>query len=290
MLFPGFNTFDIDCNGTTIHGVSGGHGPALLLLHGYPQTHSMWHKVAPALSQLFTLVIPDLRGYGRSGKPVTTIDHAPYSKRAMAADMAALMQHFNHQTFAVCAHDRGARVAHRLALDWPEQVERMMLLDIAPTREMYAHTTDSFARAYWHWFFLIQKAPFPETLISAHPDKFWLSKCGIGAAGLTPFTEAALQDYLSCFRDPDVIHGSCEDYRAAATIDLQHDDEDDGRMVECPLEIIWAKDGVIERCFDALALWRIRAVNVEGYAMPGGHYLAEEQPQLLTQAIRKFFQ
>jgi haloacetate dehalogenase len=242
----------------------------------------MWHKVAPALSQHFTVVAADLRGYGASSKPEAVPDHGTYSKRAMAADMVGLMNGLGVERFAILAHDRGARVAHRLALDWPDRVTGMVLLDIAPTREMYANTTDGFARAYWHWFFLIRPAPLPERMIAADPRGFWLTKCGAGSAGLAPFTDQALDAYLTAFEDPRAIAASCEDYRAAATIDIRHDDDDAGRKVICPLRVLWGKAGAIEAHFDCLALWRERAERVEGEAVPGGHYLAEEAPDLVA--------
>lgn len=288
-MFDGFKRFDHDTGTATIHGVTGGSGPPLLLLHGYPQTHAMWHKVAPVLAKQFTIVATDLRGYGRSSKPQTAPDHAPYSKRAMAADMVSVMKSFGHQRFRIGAHDRGARVAHRLALDWPDRVERLAVLDIAPTREMYQATTEGFARAYWHWFFLIQPAPFPERMIAADPDAYWIKKCGSGSAGLSPFAEAALADYLSAFRDPATIHASCEDYRAGATIDITHDDADGGRKLACPLLALWGRTGAIEAHFDCLDLWRRRAENVSGEALSGGHYLAEECPDLVCQRFLQFF-
>ncbi len=287
-LFPGFRTFDIATSGTTIHGVTGGSGPPLLLLHGYPQTHVLWHKVAALLKDRFTIVAADLRGYGDSGKPATSADHAPYSKRAMALDMAEVMTALGHDRFFVCGHDRGGRVAHRLALDHAARVQRLAVLDIAPTREMYRGTTDAFARAYAHWFYLIEPAPFPERMIGANPDEYWLKKCGSGSAGLTPFAPAALAEYLRCFRKPETIHATCEDYRAAASIDLRHDNEDNGKKVACPLLALWGKNGVIERCFDALALWRERAADVRGQALPGGHYLAEELPEAVAERLVEF--
>lgn len=288
-MFSDFTSFDIEGNGATIHGVKGGEGPGLLLLHGYPQTHVMWHKIAPALARNFTVVAADLRGYGASSKPPSVDDHATYSKRAMAADMVRVMEFLGFERFMVGAHDRGARVAHRIALDWPERVTRLALLDIAPTREMYANTTDGFARAYWHWFFLIQKAPFPEAMIEADPEAYWRKKCGSGSAGLTPFTEAALEAYLTAFKDPEVIHASCEDYRAAAGIDIDHDDADGGRKVTCPLLVLWGEKGAIEAHFDCLELWRQRAEHVSGQALPGGHYLAEELPERVLSAFSEFF-
>lgn len=287
-VFDRFKQFDIDCKGTNIHGVIGGEGPPVLLLHGYPQTHAMWHKIAPSLSKTHTVVAADLRGYGKSAKPATTPDHSSYSKRAMADDMVELMAKLGHQRFAVCGHDRGGRVAHRLALDWPQRVDKMVLLDIAPTREMYRHTDDTFAKAYWWWFYLVQDAPLPENMIGADPRGYWLAKCGSGSAGLRPFSEQALAQYLECFSDPAVIHASCEDYRAAAGIDIEHDNADGDRKVECPILVIWGREGVIERCFDALGLWRQRAIKVDGFAMQGGHYLAEENPTELFDHLQKF--
>ena len=288
-LFPGFSTFDIATSGTTIHGVTGGTGPPLLLLHGYPQTHAMWHKVA-AILQRYTIVAADLRGYGDSGKPETTADHAPYSKRAMALDMVEVMAALGHKRFFVCGHDRGGRVAHRLALDHPGCVERIAVLDIAPTREMYRGTTNAFARAYAHWFYLIEPAPFPERLIGvgAQAEEYWRKKCGAGSAGMKPFAPDALAEYLRCFRNPNTVHSTCEDYRAAATIDMRHDNDDGARGVTAPMLALWGKHGVIERCFDCLALWRERATDVRGEALPGGHYLAEEVPELVAEHLERF--
>jgi haloacetate dehalogenase len=288
-MFDNFTSFDIDNGDVVIHGVTGGQGLPLLLLHGYPQTHVMWHKVAPQLATHFTVVAPDLRGYGQSGKPATSKDHAPYSKRAMAADMVNVMRALGHTHFGVAGHDRGGRVAHRLAADHPDAVSRLAVLDIAPTREMYHNTTDGFARAYWHWFFLIQPAPFPENLINQNSDQYFRHKCGSGSAGLSPFTNAALECYLAAFRNPDTVHASCEDYRAAASIDIQHDDADGEHKITCPVQVLWAKQGVIETHFDPLALWRQRATDVSGEALPGGHFLAEELPNQVSQHLIDFF-
>ncbi len=289
-MFAGFASFDVPLDGVTIHGVRAGSGPPLLLLHGYPQTHAMWHRVAPRLAQDHTVIAADLRGYGRSSKPATTPDHAPYSKRAMGADMVALMAHFGHPRFAICAHDRGARVAHRMGMDHPAAISRMTLLDIAPTREMYATGGPGFARAYWHWFFLIQPAPFPETLIGANPEYFLRTKIGsmgAGAAGPSPFSPEALADYIACWT-PATIHAACEDYRAAATIDIAHDDADGDAKLSMPVQILWGQNGVIAAEFDALALWRLRAENVRGHAIGNGHYIAEEAPDDLLAALLPF--
>jgi haloacetate dehalogenase len=292
-LFPGFRLVDIATPAGRIRARTGGDGPPLLLLHGYPQTHAMWHRVAARLKDRFTIVAADLRGYGDSFRPAGEPGHAQMSKRAMAADMVAVMQALGHGRFAIGAHDRGARVAHRMALDHEDSVSRLATLDIAPTREMYANTTDAFARAYWHWFYLIQPAPFPERMIGADPDAYWLKKCGSGPAGMTPFAPEALAHYLRCFRDPDVIHSSCEDYRAAASIDIAHDDEDDtlaggARKMAQPLLALWGAHGAVHRCFNVAALWAERASDMRGHALPGGHYLAEELPDLVAAEFANF--
>ncbi|WP_342359410.1 alpha/beta hydrolase [Terrarubrum flagellatum] len=285
-LFPGFVVNDIPTAGATIRCRIGGDGPALLLLHGYPQTHIMWRRIAPRLARRFTVICPDLRGYGDSSKPPSAPDHAPYSKRAMAQDMAEVMTALGHHKFFVGSHDRGARVAHRLALDHADRVLKLATLDIAPTREMYRDATDAFARAYWHWFFLIQPAPMPEKMIGADPDFYWTSR---RASDMKLFEPEALAEYLRCFRDPAVIHASCEDYRAAATIDIAHDDADGGRKVACPMLALWGERGAVHRCFDVLKLWRERADDVRGRSLPGGHYLAEELPDIVAQEFETFF-
>ena len=263
--------------------------PPLILLHGYPQTSAMWHGVAPILARSFQVVCLDLRGYGKSEKPVSDSTHYPYSKRAMAQDVVAVMQNLGHKKFLVGAHDRGARVAHRLGLDHPECVEAMVLLDIAPTREMYAGTTSDFARAYWHWFFLIQPHPLPEQIISKDPEAFWKLKCFNQARGENPFSTEALEEYLTAFKQSDTIHSSCEDYRAAASIDIEHDDADQGKKLLMPVLALWAKLGVIESCFNALELWRLRADKVEGEALEAGHYMAEEIPEEVAKRMSEFF-
>jgi len=263
--------------------------PPLILLHGYPQTSAMWHGVAPILARSFQVVCLDLRGYGKSEKPVSNSTHYPYSKRAMAQDVVAVMNNLGHKKFLVGAHDRGARVAHRLGLDHPDSVEAMVLLDIAPTREMYAETTSDFARAYWHWFFLIQPHPLPEQIISKDPEAFWKLKCFNQARGENPFSTEALEEYLTAFKQSDTIHSSCEDYRAAASIDIEHDNADQGKKLLMPVLALWAKLGVIESCFDALELWRLRADKVEGEALEAGHYMAEEIPKDIAKRMSEFF-
>ena len=285
-LFPGFRLLDVPTPAGTIRMRVGGQGRPLLLLHGYPQTHVMWHRVAERLREGFTLFCADLPGYGGSYRPPVTPDHRGHSKRAMADSLVAAMQALGQDRWSVGAHDRGARVAHRMGWDHPDRVSRLALLDIAPTREMYRDTTDTFARAYWHWFFLIQDPPLPERMIGADPDAFWRAKC---SDGLSFFDPRATEAYLSAFRDPAAVEASCEDYRAAATVDIRHDDEDGGRKLSQPLLVLWGDRGVIERCFDPLSLWHERAQDVRGRALPGGHYLAEERPDEVAAAFRDFF-
>jgi len=291
-LFPHFRALQVETDPTiTINAIVGGSGPPLLLLHGHPQTHAIWHRVAPRLAEHFTVVACDLRGYGESSKPQGAPDHANYSKRAMAADMVAVMQSLGFATFRVLAHDRGARVAHRLALDHPQAVERMALLDIAPTLAMYEQTSDTFARAYWHWFFLIQPAPLPERLIEADPAAYVRDVMGKRSAGLAPFDPRALAEYQRCLALPGAAHGICEDYRAAATIDLEHDrvDRDGGNRLALPLMVLWGEQGVVGRCFDPLKEWQRVAADVQGGALPCGHYIAEEAPDMLLERVLPFF-
>lgn len=276
-------------DGTGIFCRIGGTGRPLLLLHGYPQTSAMWHALAPQLARRFRVICADLRGYGRSHKPAGDAEHAAMSKRAMADDLCAVMTTLGHERFAILAHDRGARVAHRLGLDHPGRVSEMMILDIAPTREMYRDARSPFAQSYWHWYWLTQTAPMPEEMIGQDPDRFWLMKCDTAPAGLAPFCRQALAEYLTAFADPAAIAASCEDYRAGATIDIAHDDADGGAKLVLPLRILWGANGAIERHFDCLALWRERAVEVTGKALPGGHYLAEELPEAVLGEALAFF-
>ena len=290
-LFPGFTHRDIAIgDGIEIAATVGGAGPPLLLLHGHPQTRAIWHRVAPRLAERFTVVATDLRGYGDSSKPIGAADHANYSKRTMAADQVAAMKALGHERFDVLAHDRGARVAHRLAVDHADVVGRMVLLDVAPTLAMYEQATDAFARAYWHWFFLIQPAPLPERLIEADPAAYVRDVVGRRSAGLAPFDPRALAEYERCIALPGTAHGLCEDYRAAAGIDLEHDraDRDAGRPMTTPTRVFWGRDGVVERCFEPLVEWRRVAREVDGEALPCGHYIAEEAPDALLAAALPF--
>ena len=290
-LFPGFEQRNIEVEADIrIAAAIGGAGSPLLLLHGHPQTHVIWHRVASILANHHTVVAADLRGYGDSSKPQGTADHANYSKRVMAQDQVTLMRTLGFERFDVLAHDRGARVAHRLAMDHSAAVRRLILLDIAPTLAMYAQTTEAFARAYWHWFFLIQPAPLPERLIQADPAAYVRDMMGRRDAGLAPFDPRALAEYQRCAALPGAAHAMCEDYRAAAGIDLVHDraDRDAGRLLEQPLLVLWGAKGVVERCFRPLDEWRRVAREVGGEALPCGHYIPEEAPERLLSRVVPF--
>jgi haloacetate dehalogenase len=287
-LLPGFTEKDIETSKVRIRTAVGGKGPPLLLLHGHPQNHLTWHKIAPTLAERFTVVAPDLRGYGDSGKPASTPDHLPYSKRVMARDQIEIMQALGHERFAVVGHDRGGRVAHRMALDHPDAVTRLAVLDIAPTATMYARTDQEFATRYFWWFFLIQPYDLPERLIAGDPDYFLRKH--IEGQSKTPgaVEEAVFQDYLRCYRDPATRHAICEDYRAAATIDLEHDRADAERRVTAPLLALWGEKGVVGQLYDVLATWREKATLVSGRALDCGHTLQEEAPAALLQELIPF--
>jgi haloacetate dehalogenase len=289
-MFDDFTDGSAIVDGIRIKAIQGGTGPALLLLHGHPQTHAIWHKVAPTLAQDFTVVAADLRGYGDSGKPDGLPDHSNYSKRRMALDQIELMRTLGFESFAVLAHDRGARVAVRMALDHPHAVTRLVTLDIAPTLAMYEQTSFEFARAYWHWFFLVKPAPFPETLIRADADLYLKQTMGARSAGLKPFTPEAYAEYLRCLQDPQTAHGMCEDYRASITVDLEHDRETraKGEKIQCDFLALWGADGVIGQCFDPLKEWKQLSDHVTGSALSSGHYIPEEVPELLLERVRPF--
>jgi haloacetate dehalogenase len=269
---------------------AGRRRPPLLLLHGFPQTHAIWHRLADRLRRRFTLVMPDLRGYGDSDKPAGSADHSTYSKRTMARDALELMRGLGHEAFFVCGHDRGGRVAHRLALDHPRAVRALMLLDISPTATMYERTTMEFARLYYHWFFLIQPAPLPETLIGAAPLFYIRNKLGgWGSGGGGFFDRGALAEYERCFTS-EGIHAMCEDYRAAASVDLEHDRADAASRIACPVRVLWGERGVVHRLFTPVEDWRAKsAADVSGRALPCGHYIPEEAPALLADEIESFF-
>jgi haloacetate dehalogenase len=288
LLFPGFTAHDVPTSATQIHCIVGGSGPPLLLLHGYPQTHAMWHRIAPSLARRYTVVCADLRGYGDSGKPVSDDTHAAYSKRAMARDMIEVMRHFGFARFRLVGHDRGARVAHRLCRDHPDAIAQVVLLDISPTATMYGHTDRAFATAYYHWFFLIQPFDLPERLIGADPVYYLRRKLGGWGTGIEHFDSRAFAEYERCFSDPATIHASCEDYRASASIDLEHDATTE--PVTCPMLVLWGEKGIVNRLFHPIDDWRAVATDVRGRALACGHYLAEEAPDATLREIEAFFQ
>jgi haloacetate dehalogenase len=285
-MFDGFERTTIETTNATIHLVKGGRGAPVILLHGYPQTHVMWHKIAPRLAEDFSLVIPDLRGYGDSSKPPDGENHFGYSKRATAQDQVDVMTQLGFKLFAVVGHDGVGLVAHRLALDHAERVAKLVVLDIVPTYTLYHNVNKEFATAYYHWFFLIQAAPFPETLIGNDPE-FYLNSL-LGRLKPKAITPEAFAEYLRCFRDPTTVHATCEDYRAAASIDLVHDEADMDRKVACPVLALWAEKGVMHRMYDVVAAWRERAVNVSGKPLPSGHFLPEEAPEETLAELRAF--
>jgi haloacetate dehalogenase len=294
ICFPDFEqntvTVSSDDGPINIAYLKGGNGPPLLLLHGFPQTKAIWSQVAPELAKRYTVIASDLRGYGASSKPHGKKDHSTYSKRSLAADQHALMKARGFDQFFLLGHDRGGRVSHRLAIDFPDSVHRLMVLDISPTLTMYENTTMDFAKGYWHWFFLIQPEPVPETLIGANPE-FWLRNHMGRHAGTGIFSTERWSEYLSCVTDPIGMHAMCEDYRAAATIDLVHDREDRalGTKLSMPLMVLWGEHGLVNQCFDPIADWEGVAVDVSGKVVPCGHYIPEEIPELLIVEARRFF-
>ena len=289
-MFEGFRQGRASGAGAQIHFVVGGSGPPVVLLHGFPQTHAMWREVAPVLAASHTVVAPDLRGYGASEAPPSTADHDSFAFRAMADDVVAVLAELGCERFAVVGHDRGARVAHRLALDHPERVERAAVLDILPTLAMYEGSDQAFATRYWHWFFLIRPAPFPERLLSASIDYFMETQLGplLGSGAISAEAQAA---YLEAARDPEVVRGWCEDYRAAATIDLEHDraDRAAGRRIECPLLVLWGERNEVWKGFeDPLVVWGRHAADVRGRGLDCGHYLPEEAPGETAELLARF--
>lgn len=290
-FFDGFTLMTQPVSGGTLRLRIGGEGPPVLLLHGNPQTHAMWHAVVPILARRHTVICPDLRGYGGSFKPAPSPDHAPYSKQAMAQDMAELMTALGHDRFALVAHDRGARVGHRLAIDNPARVTRFAALDIVPTIEHFERTDMAFALGYYHWFWFAQPHPFPEELINAAPATWFHAHTSREPKPPGFFRKEALDDYLAAAHDPEMIAGMCEDYRAAATIDLQHDriSRAQGHRVQCPMLVLWGAKGRIGGWYDPVALWQqYCAAAVIGHAVDSGHYLAEEAPAEVLAAVEPF--
>jgi haloacetate dehalogenase len=288
-VIEGFRTGAEDAGGATIAYEAAGSGAPLLLLHGYPETRACWHRVAPALAERFAVVAADLRGYGDSSTPPDGENHEGYSKRAMARDMVRLMERLGHERFAVAGHDRGGRVAHRMVRDHPERVSRVAVLDIVPTKTLFDTVDKAVATSYYHWFFLIQEDGLPETMIGRDPGWFLRETVRRWSGTATPVDEAAIREYVRWFSRPEAIHATCEDYRAGASIDLEHDEQDEGRPVSCPLLALWGEEGRIGRIYDVLATWRAVASDVRGRAVPGGHFVPEEAPRETVAELTAFF-
>lgn len=287
-LFPGFEGGRVQTSGADVNFVKAGVGDPVLLLHGYPQSHVCWHKIAPELARRYTVVCADLRGYGDSSKPQGLPDHSNYSKRAMALDMVELMTSLGFDRFHLVGHDRGARVSHRLALDHAERVHTLAVLDISPTLKMFERTDMAFAKAYYHWFLMLQPPPLPEQMLAGHVPFNILGRVGRDAPDLSKFDERSVREYVRCFDDPSAIHASCEDYRAAGTIDLEHDRADRGRKLQMPVLALWGGQGVIASLFDCLADWREAAANVTGRALDCGHFVPEEAPEETLAEVERF--
>lgn len=293
MLFQDFELFQAQTPRGQLRLRRGGRGPAVLLLHGNPQSHVMWHMVAPVLARAFTVICPDLPGYGGSFKPPASQDHAAYAKTAMAADMAALMRALGHEQFLLVGHDRGARVAHRMALDFPEMIQKLVVMDIVPTLEHFERADMAFAMGYYHWFWLAQPHPFPENVICASPEAWFRAHTSREPKGDGFFHPEALEDYLAAVRTPEMITGMCEDYRAAATIDLEHDraSRKAGAKIACPVRVLWGAKGKIEQWYDPLEVWTPYCAHPpEGAALNTGHYLAEEDPDAVLAELAAFFE
>jgi haloacetate dehalogenase len=285
-----FERRHVDVGDVRIHTVTAGSGPPVLFLHGYPQTHLIWHHVAPRLADEHTVVLTDLRGYGDSDRPPSAPDHAPYSKRTMAHDQHQVMEALGFARYAVVGHDRGARVGHRLALDRPDAVLGLAALDIVPTRHVFGHADADLALGYYHWFFLAAGHRVPERLIG-HDPEFWVRAHMTGRHhGGTPLDEQAMAEYVRCFSDPGAIHGSCEDYRAAASVDLEHDDADAdaGRVVACPTLLLWGAHSFVGTRYDVLEVWREYAASVQGEALDCDHYVPEEAPDATADRLSAF--
>lgn len=289
-MFEDFTTLDIETSGAVIRTVHGGAGPPLLLLHGNPLTHVMWHKVAPALAERFTVVATDLRGYGDSSKPDGGADHAAYSFRAMGEDQFEVMTQLGHERFAVAGHDRGGRVAHRMALDQPGRVERLAVLDIIPTYQLLTNVTKGWAEESYHWFFMAQPFDFPEHFLGLDLEYYIHRKLDKKGVGLGPFTAEAMAEYVRCCT-PENIHAVCEDYRATLGVDFEMDGADlaAGRRITCPLLVIWGENSHVGRHLDPRGTWAAWADDITFKPFPSGHYPAEQDPELTLNAFFEFF-
>lgn len=289
MFGNGFKKEKIKVNKAEINFVHGGSGEPLLLLHGYPQTHVMWSEIAPELASDFYIVCPDIRGYGDSSKPKGLPDHSNYSKRVMSQDMTELMEQLGFKSFYAAGHDRGGRVLHRMCLDHPSKVNKACVMDIAPTHHMFTTADKEFATGYYHWFFLIQPDGLPEKLIGEDPEYYLREILRRWSGKRKEFNPSAVSEYVRCFSASSCIHGSCEDYRAASTIDLEHDEEDMEKKIMCPLLVLWGNEGFVHRKYNVLEVWEKRAVNVTGKALDSGHFLPEENPKDVLYELKKFF-
>ena len=289
MIDNKFKKEKIRVNGVEFKTVHGGKGDPLLLMHGYPQTHFMWHKTAPKLSEHFYVVCPDLRGYGDSSKPKGKPDHSNYSKRVMGQDMIEVMDRLGFRSFNAAGHDRGGRVLHRMCLDFPQNVKKACVMDIVPTHHMFKTTDKEFATGYYHWFFLIQPDGLPEKMIGANPEYYLKEKLKRWSGPNTIFDPDAVKEYVRCFREPNAIHSSCEDYRAAASIDLNHDEEDIHRKITCPLLVLWGERGFINKTYDVISTWEERAENLRGKVLDCGHFLPEEKPEEIYSELKDFY-
>ena len=288
-MFEGFTEFDVATSGATIHGRRGGEGPAVLLLHGIPETHLMWHRVAPRLAERYTVIATDLRGYGDSGKPPSAPDHAPYSMRAIAADQVEVMRMMGHDRFGVVGHDRGARCAYRLALDAPEAVTHLTVMDVVPTGEAYRRAEMKFSLGYWVWAFLGAPQPVPEQFIAAAPAVLVDFMLDSWPKVKDAFPDEVRAEYVDKFRNPDTVHAICEEYRAAATLDYQHDEADRGkRKINCPVQVLWSQGGSVEKLYDPLEVWRSWADDVRGVPVPVGHFIPEEAPEETVRQLLEF--
>lgn len=289
MFTKNFKKEKIKVNGIEINTVHGGKGKPLLLIHGYPQTHVMWHKIAPKLAEKFYVICPDLRGYGDSSKPGGLPDHSNYSKRIMGKDMIEVMEYLGFDSFFSAGHDRGGRTLHRMCLDHPEKIRRACVMDIAPTYHMFKTANQNFATGYYHWFFLIQPDGLPEKMIGEDPEYYLKEKLMRWSGKNKDFDPKAVEEYVRCFSNPSAIHGSCEDYRAAASIDLMHDEEDMDKKITCPLLVLWGNQGFVHRTYDVIKTWEERAENVAGKSLDCGHFVPEESPEDTYKELINFF-